>query len=281
MAIELPKNRLNIRQIQTQQRKVPLEQILAVEGQNPLATGVETFGNVLSQTIAKRAELQRQGQELAMAKANELEKFNREAGLKREMAAGEATLKRELAAEKLNSGGGRGGAGGYFVPRGVDPESGKPLYSNSKQPGLFFDDMTPYTGNAPGKLVLQTLPSEQIEQEVKMDTLSLALNKVKDSYSDDFVGPVAARVGKAKQYIEPLANEKAANFYSNIQDLRNQLVYLRSGKAINEEEYKRLLDAIPNENTAPLNKRRSSSCSKCKNSIIRLNCSISRWGSAT
>lgn len=69
MAIELPKNRLNIRQIQTQQRKVPLEQILAVEGQNPLATGVETFGNVLSQTIAKRAELQRQGQELARLEA--------------------------------------------------------------------------------------------------------------------------------------------------------------------------------------------------------------------
>src|SRR3990167_106122 len=228
------------RQIQVQKRNVPLEQIIAVKGQNPYATGIESLGNVLGQVLTRKAELQREGQQLAQMQQADIDKFNREANLKRELV--------QMKQEEVPMG--RGGPNGYFVPRGVDPNSGKPLYSSSKRPGLFYDDMTPYQGTAPGKLILQTLPSEQIEQESKMDTLSLALQKVQDSYSDDFVGPVASKVGKAKQYIEPLANEQAANFYSNLADMRNQIVYLRSGKQINEEEYKRLLNAIPNENTS-------------------------------
>ena len=65
MAIELPKNRLNVRQTKTVKRNIPLEQIIAVEGQSPIATGIETAGNVVGQAIQRRAELQRQGQQLA------------------------------------------------------------------------------------------------------------------------------------------------------------------------------------------------------------------------
>jgi len=65
MALELPKSRLGVRQIQTQQRKIPLEQIIAVQGQSPVATGLETFGNVLGQSLQRRAELKRQGEQLA------------------------------------------------------------------------------------------------------------------------------------------------------------------------------------------------------------------------
>ena len=65
MAIELPKSRLGVRQIATQKRKVPLEQIIAVQGQSPIATGIETAGAVIGQALSRRAELQRQGQQLA------------------------------------------------------------------------------------------------------------------------------------------------------------------------------------------------------------------------
>jgi len=65
MAIELPQNRLNVRQTKTTKRNVPLEQIIAVEGYNPIAQGIEVSGNVIGQTLQRRAELQRQGQELA------------------------------------------------------------------------------------------------------------------------------------------------------------------------------------------------------------------------
>jgi len=65
MPFQLPQNRLNVRNIQIPRRNIPLDQIIAVEGQNPLATGIETAGNVLGEAILKRAELRRQGQELA------------------------------------------------------------------------------------------------------------------------------------------------------------------------------------------------------------------------
>jgi len=65
MALQLPRSRFNVRSIEAPQRRIPLEQILAIEGQNPLAQGIETTGNVLGNAILKRAELRRQGEQLA------------------------------------------------------------------------------------------------------------------------------------------------------------------------------------------------------------------------
>lgn len=69
MGIELPKSRLNVRQIQNQKRNIPLEQIIAIQGQTPVSTGIETAGNVIGQAIQRRAELQQQGQQLAKLEA--------------------------------------------------------------------------------------------------------------------------------------------------------------------------------------------------------------------
>lgn len=65
MAIQLPQNRLGTKQIQAIKRNVPLEQIVAVQGQNPLATGVETLGTTIGQTLQKREALRQQGLQLA------------------------------------------------------------------------------------------------------------------------------------------------------------------------------------------------------------------------
>lgn len=65
MAIELSKNRLGTRQIQVQKKNIPLEQIIAVQGQNPLAMGIQEAGNVIGKTLQNRAELRRQGEQLA------------------------------------------------------------------------------------------------------------------------------------------------------------------------------------------------------------------------
>ncbi len=54
-----------LNRIQTSQRKIPLDQIIAAQGQNPVAQGIEATGNVIGQAIAKRAQLQQQGQQLA------------------------------------------------------------------------------------------------------------------------------------------------------------------------------------------------------------------------
>lgn len=57
------------RQINPQQRRIPLQEIIAVQGQNPLATGIEEVGKQVGAALTKRAELQRQGRQLAQFKA--------------------------------------------------------------------------------------------------------------------------------------------------------------------------------------------------------------------
>jgi len=65
MALEIPRSRLPVRPIAVPRRSVPLEQIVAVEGYNPLAAGVETAGQSIGQALLKRAELRQQGEQLA------------------------------------------------------------------------------------------------------------------------------------------------------------------------------------------------------------------------
>lgn len=61
MALELPKRRIESRQIQIPKRNVPLEQIIAVQGRSPIAEGI----TALSGAIQKRAELREEGERIA------------------------------------------------------------------------------------------------------------------------------------------------------------------------------------------------------------------------
>jgi hypothetical protein len=65
----MPNQRINIRQINIPKRQVPVDQIISVMGQNPIATGIDTTGSVLGQAILKRAELRRQGEQVAQLAA--------------------------------------------------------------------------------------------------------------------------------------------------------------------------------------------------------------------
>ena len=65
MALQVPQGRRPVRQIQIEKKRVPLEQIIAVRGQSPVAQGIDTAGQILGQVLARKAELRRQGEELA------------------------------------------------------------------------------------------------------------------------------------------------------------------------------------------------------------------------
>lgn len=108
--------------------------------------------------------------------------------------------------------------------------------------------------NAPGTLnpLNKSLPADISQQLGDFDTLSGQLQTVKDTYKPEFVGPVQARTGELAQTVDlPSvglgADPLRSDFYSNINSIRNQLLYLRSGKQINEKEYERLLAELPNE----------------------------------
>jgi hypothetical protein len=65
MAIQLPQSRLNVRQVRNEKRNVPIDQIIAVEGQNPIANGIEVAASSIGKALEQRAALRRQGEQLA------------------------------------------------------------------------------------------------------------------------------------------------------------------------------------------------------------------------
>lgn len=107
---------------------------------------------------------------------------------------------------------------------------------------------------APGQLnpLKKTLPADASQQLADFDTLSQQLDTVKTTFKPEFTGPIQARTGELAQTLDMPslglgASQPRSDFYSNVNSIRNQLLYLRSGKQINEKEYERLLAELPNE----------------------------------
>lgn len=88
------------------------------------------------------------------------------------------------------------------------------------------------------------LSSEMVVAQQQIGTLQETLNRVKRTYDKSFVGPIGGRYGLVKEKWIGVP-EKQASFYSDLAQIQNSLVYLLSGKQINEQEYKRLLRQLP------------------------------------
>lgn len=65
MALQLPQQRKQVRQIQIERERVPIDQIIAVKGKSMWAPAIDQTGNVIGQVLARRAENKRQGEILA------------------------------------------------------------------------------------------------------------------------------------------------------------------------------------------------------------------------
>jgi hypothetical protein len=91
------------------------------------------------------------------------------------------------------------------------------------------------------------LTNEMITANQQIGTLKETLSKVKEDYDPDFVGPISGRIGSTKEATIGIP-EKQASFYANLEQTKNSLIYLLSGKQINEGEYNRLLKQLPDRN---------------------------------
>ena len=102
-----------------------------------------------------------------------------------------------------------------------------------------------------------TMPAEQVEKTGGYESLGLIVNRIRKDIIDPktgqvsehakgFLGLMDAPAAKAKAFT-PFADPTATSALQKIQDLKNQIIYLRSGKQINEEEYKRLKASMPSE----------------------------------
>ena len=93
------------------------------------------------------------------------------------------------------------------------------------------------------------LTGEMIVTQQQIGTLKDVFGRVKKLYKPEYVGALQGRAGAVRSVT--IGNpEDRATFYSGLQDINNTLIYLKSGKQINEQEYERLKSAMPHKNLA-------------------------------
>lgn len=134
--------------------------------------------------------------------------------------------------------------------KGKTPD-GKPVVFNPELELLTVDGKV-YEGEIL-PLIKKSLPAGAASDVAQIDVLETTLQQVIDNKEDKYVGILNAPRYKASAY-DPTGvttDTKAVKFYSSLQDIKNQIIYLRSGKQINEQEYKRLSAALPSEYKNP------------------------------
>lgn len=89
------------------------------------------------------------------------------------------------------------------------------------------------------------LTSEMVTFEGQYNQIKQGLQTVKDLYKKEYVGPTQAAIGTAREKVLGGLSENQAMFYAKMQEISNVIVYLYSGKQINENEYKRLMSSLP------------------------------------
>ncbi len=89
------------------------------------------------------------------------------------------------------------------------------------------------------------------EETAKMGGLQALLNDVstaRELYKPGWVGPISGRVGAVQEKYTGGAGTNQVKFYAYIRDMKDALLRARSGAQINEQEYKRLVNFLPDEN---------------------------------
>jgi hypothetical protein len=97
---------------------------------------------------------------------------------------------------------------------------------------------------------LPNIPAESVKEMADFKTLQDIVKSVEDNYDANFVGPYDSRLGSVRQMTGQGLTDKESNFRSALADAQNQILYLRSGKAITESEMSRLMKALPSEATS-------------------------------
>jgi len=132
---------------------------------------------------------------------------------------------------------------------GTTPD-GKTGITFDARKGTFDAQPLPGGGNLQPK-ISPTIPTGETTVFQQIGTLKEALGQVTSMYEDSFVGPIAGPAGKIQDNWGVMPNAKRAEFRALTANLYNTIIYLRSGKQINEEEAKRLMDELPTMNISP------------------------------
>ena len=100
-------------------------------------------------------------------------------------------------------------------------------------------------------------PAGEIDKLANLDALKQNIVSIKELYKMDtpeerknWVGPVAGRIGAIEEKYTGTASDDQVRFYAYVRDVKDALLRARSGAQINEQEYKRLVNFLPDE-TSP------------------------------
>lgn len=148
------------------------------------------------------------------------------------------------------------GGKSYAVLGRVD-ESGNPVVvpvgADGSIPGV--SGPTPVGDKQP--FIKPQLPADQTEKSGSFASMENLIGRIRTAVVDPqtgglsskaqkWIGPVNSMVEKGKSYT-PATDTDFTNFSQLVQDLENQITYLRSGKQINETEAVRLKEALPSK----------------------------------
>lgn len=98
-----------------------------------------------------------------------------------------------------------------------------------------------------------TIPNEGADFFTRADTLRETLDNVKKTFRPDYVGPIDGRVGAIEdKYISSMADPDRSLFRNRVAKAFNNLVYLRTGKQLNESESDRMAEEFIQKNNTPV-----------------------------
>ena len=130
---------------------------------------------------------------------------------------------------------------GLFVPM-TDKQGRITGFYNNRNPGLVVKPSEEGMRRA-------GISGEELANQASGEVLLGQISKVRElaTVREDSLGPAAGRIGGLRS--EFVGDDpEAADLYQTVDDMKNQLVYMLSGKQINEQEYKRLRDTMPGRN---------------------------------
>lgn len=104
-------------------------------------------------------------------------------------------------------------------------------------------------GDISGGVVPVVKPTEADKKtSSEINNIQEGIARIRTNYSKDFVGPIAGRYGGAKEMTIGLPPAQA-EFYADVRSMKDALLRAKSGAQINEQEYRRLVKFLPDENS--------------------------------
>lgn len=137
--------------------------------------------------------------------------------------------------------------GGYEA---LTPEGWKPIGApKAPVPGSAPSGSVP-TGGTVSPRIPPTTPSSESDFFSKSDTLKGIFNEINATFKPEYVGPVQARANRAIDVYSPWGEADRSRFRNQVAKVFNNLIYLRSGKAINDSEAERMAEEFMSTNNS-------------------------------